>query len=171
MVSPYAKKNYVSHTIYDHTSILKTVEEKWNLPALTRATQTQTVCSICWTSHQAGIPETANTSRRRQSDGEGRVPDHWRRHHSSSVGGHQDLIEGYRGRGQARGLPLRAGRDSQVQMASESKLKGWPVVTVAGAAPAERSGSAPSAVAAGVAVVAITVLHPPVRRHRPPRRQ
>ncbi len=36
VVSPYAKKNYVSHTIYDHTSILKTVEKKWNLPALTR---------------------------------------------------------------------------------------------------------------------------------------
>jgi phospholipase C len=36
VVSPYARKNYVSHTIYDHTSILKTVEEKWNLPALTR---------------------------------------------------------------------------------------------------------------------------------------
>ena len=26
----------MSHTLYDHTSILKTVEEKWNLPALTR---------------------------------------------------------------------------------------------------------------------------------------
>lgn len=36
VVSPYAKKDFVSHTIYDHTSILKTVEEKWNLPALTR---------------------------------------------------------------------------------------------------------------------------------------
>ena len=36
MVSPYAKKDFVSHTVYDHTSILKTVEEKWNLPALTR---------------------------------------------------------------------------------------------------------------------------------------
>jgi phospholipase C len=36
VVSPYAKQNFVSHTIYDHTSILKTVEEKWNLPALTR---------------------------------------------------------------------------------------------------------------------------------------
>jgi phospholipase C len=35
-VSPYAKRNFVSHTVYDHTSILKTVEEKWNLPALTR---------------------------------------------------------------------------------------------------------------------------------------
>jgi len=36
VVSPFAKKNLVSHTVYDHTSILKTVEEKWNLPALTR---------------------------------------------------------------------------------------------------------------------------------------
>jgi phospholipase C len=36
VVSPYAKKDYVSHAIYDHTSILKTIETKWNLPALTR---------------------------------------------------------------------------------------------------------------------------------------
>ena len=36
VVSPFARRHYVSHTVYDHTSILKTVEEKWNLPALTR---------------------------------------------------------------------------------------------------------------------------------------
>lgn len=36
VVSPYAKKDFVSHAVYDHTSILKTVETKWNLPALTR---------------------------------------------------------------------------------------------------------------------------------------
>jgi phospholipase C len=36
VVSPYARKNHVSHTVYDHTSILKTIETKWNLPALTR---------------------------------------------------------------------------------------------------------------------------------------
>jgi phospholipase C len=36
VISPYAKRDYVSHTIYDHTSILKTIETKWNLPALTR---------------------------------------------------------------------------------------------------------------------------------------
>jgi len=36
VVSPYAREDFVSHTTYDHTSILKTVEEKWNLPALTR---------------------------------------------------------------------------------------------------------------------------------------
>jgi phospholipase C len=35
VVSPYAKRNYVSHVLYDHTSILAMVERKWNLPALT----------------------------------------------------------------------------------------------------------------------------------------
>jgi len=35
VVSPYARKDFVSHTIYDHTSILKLCETKWNLPALT----------------------------------------------------------------------------------------------------------------------------------------
>ncbi len=36
LVSPYAKADYVSHVTYDHTSILKLVETKWNLPAMTR---------------------------------------------------------------------------------------------------------------------------------------
>jgi phospholipase C len=35
LVSPYAKPNYVSHVVYDHTSVLALVERKWNLPALT----------------------------------------------------------------------------------------------------------------------------------------
>jgi phospholipase C len=34
IVSPYARKNYVSHVVHDHTSILSLVEHKWNLPAL-----------------------------------------------------------------------------------------------------------------------------------------
>jgi phospholipase C len=36
VVSPYSKPHYVSHVVSDHTSILKLVETKWNLPALTR---------------------------------------------------------------------------------------------------------------------------------------
>jgi phospholipase C len=36
LVSPYARKNHVSHTVYDHTSVLKLLETKWNLPPLTR---------------------------------------------------------------------------------------------------------------------------------------
>lgn len=35
IVSPYAKPNYVSHVVHDHTSILRLVETKWNLGALT----------------------------------------------------------------------------------------------------------------------------------------
>ncbi len=36
VVSPFALRDFVSHRIYDHTSVLKTLETKWNLPALTR---------------------------------------------------------------------------------------------------------------------------------------
>jgi phospholipase C len=35
VVSARSKKDYVSHQTFDHTSILKLVETKWNLPALT----------------------------------------------------------------------------------------------------------------------------------------
>jgi phospholipase C len=35
IVSPWAKRDYVSHVVHDHTSILKLVERKFNLPALT----------------------------------------------------------------------------------------------------------------------------------------
>jgi len=36
LVSPYAKPDYVSHVVSDHASVLRLVETKWNLPALTR---------------------------------------------------------------------------------------------------------------------------------------
>ena len=39
IVSPYARPNFVSHVVRDHTSILKLVETKWNLPPLTRRDQ------------------------------------------------------------------------------------------------------------------------------------
>lgn len=35
VVSPYAKKNWVSSTTYNTTSLLKLIERKWNLPPLT----------------------------------------------------------------------------------------------------------------------------------------
>jgi phospholipase C len=34
-VSPYAKKAYVGHTVYDHTSIARFIEAKFKIPALT----------------------------------------------------------------------------------------------------------------------------------------
>ncbi|HKR70512.1 MAG TPA: alkaline phosphatase family protein [Streptosporangiaceae bacterium] len=36
VVSPWARRNYVSHNVFDHTSICALVEKKWNLPAMTR---------------------------------------------------------------------------------------------------------------------------------------
>jgi phospholipase C len=35
LISPWARRDFVSHKVYDHTSILKLIETKWNLPALT----------------------------------------------------------------------------------------------------------------------------------------
>ena len=35
VISPWARANHVSHTVYDHTSILALVESTWNLPAMT----------------------------------------------------------------------------------------------------------------------------------------
>jgi phospholipase C len=36
IVSPYARPDFVDSTVYDHTSALRLIEEKWNLPPLTR---------------------------------------------------------------------------------------------------------------------------------------
>ena len=36
VVSPYARRHYVSHQVYDHTSILRFIETRFDLPALTR---------------------------------------------------------------------------------------------------------------------------------------
>jgi phospholipase C len=35
VVSPRARPDFVSSTVYDHTSVLRLIEEKWNLPSLT----------------------------------------------------------------------------------------------------------------------------------------
>src|SRR5207244_4436125 len=35
IASPFSRPGYVSSTVYDHTSILATIEHKWNLAPLT----------------------------------------------------------------------------------------------------------------------------------------
>jgi phospholipase C len=35
IVSPYARPDYVCSEVFDHTSVLKLLQLKWNLPALT----------------------------------------------------------------------------------------------------------------------------------------
>jgi phospholipase C len=34
LVSPYARVGHIDHTLLDHTSILKFIEENWNIPPL-----------------------------------------------------------------------------------------------------------------------------------------
>jgi phospholipase C len=34
LVSPYARKGHIDHTLLDHTSLLKFIEENWNIPPL-----------------------------------------------------------------------------------------------------------------------------------------
>ena len=36
VLSPWVKPGFVSHTIYDHTSILRFIETRYDLPALTK---------------------------------------------------------------------------------------------------------------------------------------
>jgi phospholipase C len=35
VVSPFARRHHVSHRVRDHTSVLKLIQAKWNLPAMT----------------------------------------------------------------------------------------------------------------------------------------
>jgi phospholipase C len=35
VVSPWARRDYISHQVKDHTSICALIEAKWNLPAMT----------------------------------------------------------------------------------------------------------------------------------------
>jgi phospholipase C len=36
IVSPFARRDAVVHDTFDHTSVLRLIEDKWNLPSLTR---------------------------------------------------------------------------------------------------------------------------------------
>ena len=42
IVSPYARPDFVLSEVLDHTSVLKLIEEKWNLPPLTRRDEAAT---------------------------------------------------------------------------------------------------------------------------------
>jgi phospholipase C len=35
LISPWARRGYVAHELFDHTSVLKLIENRWRLPALT----------------------------------------------------------------------------------------------------------------------------------------
>jgi len=68
LISPWARRHFVSHQVYDHTSILKLVETKWNLPALTYRERTRHRCSTCSTfaaHHSPSRPGSPATRRSR----------------------------------------------------------------------------------------------------------
>jgi phospholipase C len=35
VISPYSRPHEVTNVVHDHTSVLATIEQQWNLPALT----------------------------------------------------------------------------------------------------------------------------------------
>ncbi|HEY8294745.1 MAG TPA: alkaline phosphatase family protein, partial [Micrococcaceae bacterium] len=35
VISPRARRRHIAHDVYDHTSVLKAIEWRWNLPSLT----------------------------------------------------------------------------------------------------------------------------------------
>ena len=54
VASPYSKPNAVTNVLHDHTSVLATIEAKWNLPALTyRDANAKTVADFLDTGHAA----------------------------------------------------------------------------------------------------------------------
>jgi phospholipase C len=54
VASPYAKPNAVTNVVHDHTSVLATIEAKWNLPALTyRDANANTVADFLDLKHAA----------------------------------------------------------------------------------------------------------------------
>jgi phospholipase C len=54
VVSPYARRNDVTNVVHDHTSVLATIEQQWNLPALTwRDANAATVADFLDPSHMA----------------------------------------------------------------------------------------------------------------------
>jgi phospholipase C len=63
IVSPFAKKNFVSHTVMDYTAILKFIETRFNLPSLTARDKAQPdmteffdFANPPWTTPPTGIP-------------------------------------------------------------------------------------------------------------------
>ena len=57
VVSGYARRNAVTNVVHDHTSILATIEAKWNLPALTHRDANATTIADFLVSGKPSFPE------------------------------------------------------------------------------------------------------------------
>jgi hypothetical protein len=62
-VSPYARPDCVLSDVFDHTSVLKLVEEKWNLPTLTRRDGGDVADRGARLQRAAGVPQAAGAAR------------------------------------------------------------------------------------------------------------
>jgi phospholipase C len=57
VASPYSRPGGASSTVYDHTSVLATIESKWNLPALSRRDANAATVMDCLDLSQAALLE------------------------------------------------------------------------------------------------------------------
>ncbi len=63
VVSPWAKANYVSSVVQDHTSITAFIERKWNLPAMTFRDANAHPMTTTSTSRKPAFAERAEAGR------------------------------------------------------------------------------------------------------------
>ena len=73
VVSPYAKKHYVSHTVYDHTSILRFIETALRAAGAHEARQGRRPDARHVQLHQDVEPEAEPARRARRPGGQGRL--------------------------------------------------------------------------------------------------
>jgi phospholipase C len=57
VISPFARRHYVSHVVHDHTSVLRFIETKFNLGALTRRDANASNLMDCFQFHNAPFLE------------------------------------------------------------------------------------------------------------------
>ena len=60
LVSPGSQRRYIAHGVYDHTSVLKVIEWRWNLRPLTRIATRQ---PPSWPRHSTSPPRPTSTRR------------------------------------------------------------------------------------------------------------
>ena len=67
VISPFAKPRFVSHKVHDHTSVLRFIETKFNLGALTRRDARATNLLDCFDFRLPGVPRATGPRRARSS--------------------------------------------------------------------------------------------------------
>ena len=71
VISPYARRNYVSHVVHDHTSVLRFIETKFNLGALTCRDANASNLLDCFSLPRAAAVPRAAGARRTGTSGIG----------------------------------------------------------------------------------------------------